>query len=121
MKSSTATDAMRISRIKKRMHWVLVLLPVLPILAFTLGAAANDALRTKSVTTESLAIVDAEGKTRAAIYVGKNKQPVFEMYNENESLLLNAGKSRDNGIGFIQFFDSDGDFKAGVGGNSKER
>ena len=121
MNGSATTDAERIAQIEKRMHWLFVLLLVLPVLAFILGAAANDSLRTKSVTTESLTIMDAEGKPRAALFIGNDGQPVLEMYNENKSLFLNAGKSQDNGVGFIQFFDSDGEFKAGVGGNSKTR
>jgi hypothetical protein len=43
---------------------------------------------------------------------------VLEMYNSDHSLIMNAGKSPENGVGFVQFFDSAGKFKGGAGGNA---
>jgi hypothetical protein len=91
----------------------------LPALALLLGASAAQVADWKggSVTTEKLILVDGDGKERVALFVHKG-EPVLEVYNKDHSLLMNAGKSPDNGVGFIQFFDSQGKFKGGVGGNA---
>jgi hypothetical protein len=110
----------RVARLERRIRNLFILLLAIPALAFLLGAAANDVLKAKSVTTQKLVIVDPKGRDCAAFYVSKKGEPVFEMYNQDHSLLLNVGKSDDNGFGFIQFFDNEGKFKGGVGGNALE-
>jgi len=114
--SSSNTD--RIAELERKMKRIMASVIILPALAFVLGAAANDMIKAKSVTTERLVIVDANGKERAAIYCGDKQEPVLEMYNADHSLIINAGKSPDNGVGFVQFFDSAGTFKGGAGGNA---
>ena len=114
--SNTNTD--RMAQLERTMKRTMACVIVLPVLAFLLGAAANDMIKAKSVTTERIVIIDANGKERAAIYCGDKHEPVFEMYNADHSLIVNAGKSPENGVGFMQFFDSAGKFKGGVGGNA---
>jgi hypothetical protein len=114
--SNSNTD--RIAQLERTMKRTMACVMVLPVLAFLLGAAANDMIKAKSVTTERIVIIDANGKERAAIYCGDKQEPVFEMYNADHSLIANAGKSPENGVGFMQFFDSTGKFKGGVGGNA---
>ena len=48
-------------------------------------------IKAKSITTERLVIVDANGKERAAVYCGDKQEPLFEMYNADHSLILNGG------------------------------
>ena len=118
MKMPSTTDTDRIAQLERNLKRIMGCIIVLPAFAFLLGAAANDMITAKSVTTERLLIVDANGKERAAIYCDGKQEPVLEMYNANHSLILNVGKSPDNGVGFIQFFDSAGRFKGGAGGNA---
>ena len=105
-----------LERKNQRLRWLLVSLPVL---ALFLGAAADDVVdwKGKSVTTEKLILVDGDGKELGS-WSGHKGAPVLEFYNKDHSLLLNAGKSPDNGVGFVQFFDENGKFKGGVGGNA---
>lgn len=105
-----------LERQNRRLRWLLF---GLPAVAALLGAATAQVVdwKGKSVTTEKLILLDGEGKERGALYVHKG-EPVLELYNPDHSLLLNAGKSPDNGVGFIQFFDSQGKFKGGLGGNA---
>ncbi len=110
---------MRLTRLERqnRIHrWLLL---GVPVICLSLGATAAQMgeWKGKSVTTEKLVLVDGEGKERGALYV-HNDEPVVELYNKDHSLILNAGKSPDNGFGFIQFFDAKGKFKGGVGGNA---
>lgn len=114
--SSSSND--RIAQLERQMKRTMVCVIFLPALAFLLGAAANDMIKAKSVSTERLVVIDANGKERAAIYCNDKQEPVFEMYNTDHSLIVNAGKSPDNGVGFMQFFDAAGKFKGGVGGNA---
>ena len=118
MLASTTSNTDRIAQLERTMKRTIVCAIALPALTFLLGAAANDMIKAKSVTTERIVIIDANGKERAAIYCGDKQEPVFEMYNVDHSLIVNAGKSPENGVGFLQFFDSSGKFKGGVGGNS---
>jgi hypothetical protein len=106
----------RLERQNRRQRWLLLGLPAVALL---LGASAAQVAdwKGKSVTTEKLILVDGDGKERGALYVHKG-EPVLELYNKDHSLLLNAGKSPDNGVAFIQFFDEKGKFKGGVGGNA---
>jgi hypothetical protein len=100
----------------RRLRWLLLGLPAGALL---LGASAAQLAdwKGKSVTAEKLILVDGNGKERGALYV-HGGEPVLELYNKDHSLILNAGKSRDNGVGFMQFFDGQGTFKGGVGGNA---
>lgn len=108
----------RIAKLESTGRRQKLLLVILPLLAVALGAAANDALKAKSVTTEKLVIVDDSGKPKAALYANAKGDPNLEMYNPDGSLLLNIARSDDNGIGCIQFFNKEGKFKGGAGGNA---
>lgn len=119
MDRNNPSSSKRIEQLERKIHVVIMTLIVLPSLAFLLGAVANQIIRAKSVTTQKLVVVDANGKERAAIYLDDNlNEPVIELYNEDHSLILNAGKSPENGVGFIQLFDKAGKFKTGYGGNA---
>lgn len=118
MDEVTRTLAARIEwleRQTRRQRWLLL---GVPLLALVLGASAAQMAdwKGKSVTAERLVLVDGDGAERAALYVHKG-EPVLEMYHKDHSLILNAGKSPDNGVGFVQFFDGKGAFRGGVGGN----
>jgi hypothetical protein len=106
-----------LERQNQRLRRALLLSPVAALL---LGAGAVEVKdwKGKSVTAEKFILVDSNGRERAALFTGKGAEPVLEFYNKDHSLLLNAGKSPDNGVGFIQFFDSTGKFKGGQGGNA---
>jgi hypothetical protein len=106
-----------LERENRRLRRVFLLLPVAGLLLGA-GAAEVKDWKGKSVTAEKFILVDGDGRERAALSTGKGAEPVLEFYNKDHSLLLNAGKSPDNGVGFIQFFDSAGKFKGGVGGNA---
>lgn len=97
-----------------------MLLALIPVIAFSLGATTGDALKGKSVMTEKLLIVDQEGKSRAALFANQQGDPNLEFYNPDGSLLMNIARSDDNGIGCIQFFNRNGAFKGGAGGNALE-
>jgi hypothetical protein len=118
MQPTKTSSSDRIAALERKMKRMIACMIVLPAFAFLLGAAANDMIRAKSVTTEKLVIVDSGGNERAALFCGDQDEPVLEMYNADHSLMLNAAKSPDNGVGFVQFFDAAGKFKGGVGGNS---
>ncbi len=109
----------RVTHLERQNRRQRLALVALPLVALLLGAAAQQVneWKGKSVTTEKLILVDDDGKERGAWYVRKG-EPVLEFYNKDHSLILNAGKSPDNGVGFIQFFDEKGKFKGGVGGNA---
>jgi hypothetical protein len=107
-----------LERQNRRLGWWLLLAPVAALLLGA-GAAEVKDWKGKSVTAEKFILVDADGKERAAVLLtGKDGEPALELYNKDHTLLLNAGKSEVNGVGFIQFFDGSGKFKGGVGGNS---
>lgn len=90
-----------------------------PLVALILGAGAGQVAdwKGKSVTAEKFILVDTDGKERGAWFVNEG-EPVLEFYNKDHSLILNAGRSPENGVGFIQFFDSKGEFQGGLGGNA---
>src|SRR5205814_9404752 len=96
------------------------LLLLAPIAALLLGAAAAELKdwRGDSITAKKLVLIDRDSTDRAALFTNKDGDPVLEFYNKDHSLLLNAGKSPDKGVGFVQFFDGKGQFKGGVGGNA---
>ena len=109
----------RIAKLELSSRRLKLGLLMIPLLAFGLGAAANDALKAKSVTTEELVIVDDAGERRASLFSNpKSGDPHLELYNADGTLLLNLARSDDNGIGCIQFFNKDGKFKGGAGGNA---
>jgi hypothetical protein len=123
MESRSASNDDRIARLERKLRTITASLFILAPLALLLGAAAaaaaaNDMIKVKSVTTQKLVILDADGKERAAIFCNDKQEPILEMYNADHSLIINAGKSPENGVGFVQFFDSTGKFKGGVGGNA---
>lgn len=118
MSESASSVSDRIALLERRVRRLTAGLVLVPACALLVGAAANEVIRTKSVTTERLIIVDSAGMERAALYCGDKQEPVLEFYNADHSLILNAGKSPDNGVGFLQYFDASGKFKGGVGGNS---
>ena len=138
----------------------------LPAVALLVGASADQVAdwKGKSVTTEKLHLVDAEGKSRATLaaggtgaelilhdgkgrvrvrvaadfegkgpaifLVGENDKvravlrsfedktgPLFMLANEDGTPLLSAGRSKANGIGFVEFLDASGTWKGGVGGS----
>jgi hypothetical protein len=111
--------AERVASLERQNRWQRRAMVAVPLVALLLGAAVAqvDEWKGKSVRTEKLFVLDEEGKERIGLYVHKG-EPVLEVYNKDHSLLLNAGKSLENGVGFLQFFDSQGKFKGGVGGNS---
>jgi hypothetical protein len=118
MSENLATFEERIAKLESSGRRLKVSLILLPLMAFSLGAAFSDVLKAKSVITEKLIIVDDTGKTRAALYANSKGNPNLELYNADGSLMLNLAKSDDNGIGCIQFFDQAGKFKGGAGGNA---
>lgn len=119
MQNLETSIADRISTLERRYRRMVACLAIVPCLAFFMGVAANEMLRAKAVIAEKLVVVDSEGKTKAAIYTNEQTgDPTIELYNPDGSLLLNLGRSKDNDIGFIQFFDKSGQFKGGAGGNA---
>ena len=118
MSDTTARLEERVAKLESTSRRLKLLLFVLPLLTLALGAAANDALKAKSVTTEKLYIVDDSGKPKAALFCNDKGDPNLELYNPDHSLLLNLARSDDNGIGCIQFFNKNGEFKGGAGGNA---
>ena len=118
MSSCTVSLEERVAKLESTGQRLKLTLVLLPLFAFALGAAANDALKAKSVTTEKLVIVNDAGKPTAALYSNAKGDPNLELYNPDGSLLLNLARSDDNGIGCIQFFNKAGEFKGGAGGNA---
>ena len=118
MSKITASMEDRIAKLERSSRRLKLILVILPLLAFALGAGANEAMQAKSLTTEKLVIVDDAGKPRAALYSNVKGDPNLEFYNADGSLLLNLARSDDNGIGCIQFFSKEGKFKGGAGGNA---
>lgn len=54
MSNNTASVEERIANLESSSRRLKLALLMIPLLAFALGAAANDALKAKSVTTENL-------------------------------------------------------------------
>jgi hypothetical protein len=48
----------------------------------------------------------------------KDGGPVVALLNDEEKLLLVAGRLKQNDFGFVDCFDGQGNFKGGVGGGS---
>ena len=110
----------RVKKLERQNRRLRRLLLLAPIAALLLGAAAAELKdwRGDSITAKKLVLIDRDSTDRAALFTNKDGDPVLEFYNKDHSLLLNAGKSPDNGVGFVQFFDGKGQFKGGVGGNA---
>jgi hypothetical protein len=106
-----------LERQNRRLRWALLFLPIAG-LVLAAGVAQVKDLVGQSVTAQKFILIDGDGRERAALFTSKAAEPVLEFYNKDHSLILNAGKSPENGVGFIQFFDSAGKFKGGVGGNA---
>ena len=138
---STSSLESRISSLERqnrKQRWLLLLLP---LIAVTLGAAAqSEILNAKKVVAEEFVLTDGKGNTRASLMLlddgahlvlqdssGKARVklaanpedagPVLFLYTKNEKTALAAGQSKDNGIGFIEFYD-EGTVKGGFGGNA---
>lgn len=109
----------RVASLERQNRRQRLALLAIPFVALLIGAGAAEMAdwKGKSITTEKLVLVDGAGKERGAWYVHKG-EPVLEFYNTDHSLILNVGKSPENSVGFVQFFDEKGKFKGGVGGNS---
>jgi hypothetical protein len=114
------------------------------LVALTLGAASqNDIFKAKKVVAEEFVLTDSEGKTRASLMLVENSAqlvlqdsagkarvrlaanpeeagPILFLYTKNEKTALAAGQSKDNGIGFIEFYD-EGNVKAGFGGHALKK
>jgi hypothetical protein len=114
------------------------------LVALALGAASqNDIFKAKMVVAEEFVLTDSEGKTRASLMLVENDAqlvlqdsagkarvrlaanpeeagPFLFLYTKNEKTALAAGQSKDNGIGFIEFYD-EGNVKAGFGGNALKK
>lgn len=131
----------RLERHNRRLRWLLL---VVPILALLLGAQAQKGdQKKKLIAAEEFVLTDAEGKTRASLMLLKdgahlvlqdkdgkarvrlaanpdNAGPLLYLYTKDEKAALAAGQSKDNGIGFVEFYD-EGKVKGGVGGNALKK
>jgi|694.fasta_scaffold99104_2 hypothetical protein len=141
---TTSSIESRISSLERKNRQLRWLLLFLPLVALTLGAASqNDIFKAKKVVAEEFVLTDSEGKTRASLMLVENSAqlvlqdsagkarvrlaanpeeagPILFLYTKNEKTALAAGQSKDNGIGFIEFYD-EGNVKAGFGGNALKK
>ena len=139
--SSLESRISSLERKNRQQRWLLLFLP---LIALTLGAAAqNEIFKAKKVVAEEFILTDSEGKTRASLMLVDNGAqlvlqdsagkarvrlaanpeeagPVLYLYTKNEKTALAAGQSKDNGIGFVEFYD-EGNVKAGFGGNALKK
>lgn len=106
----------RLQRLERQCAQLKLALLALPLVAGILGAAAADMAdwKGKSVTTEKLTLVDANGRSRAVLQVDTDG-PTFRLLNEDQSFLISIGKSKSR-IGAINFFDDRGNFAMQEGG-----
>ncbi len=128
----------RAEKLNRRLFWLLLSLPVV---ALILGAQGQQAaLQGKRVVAQEFVLTDADGKTRATLMALKdgahlvlqdsdgkarvrlaanaeNAGPLLFLYTKNERVAWAAGQNKDNGIGFVEFF-NDGEWKGGVGGSA---
>ena len=110
----------RLQRLERQCKRQRLALIALPLVAVLLGAAADDVAdwKGKSVTTERLTLVDANGKTRATLQVG-NEGASFRLLNDDSTPLVTISKSK-NRVGAINFYDDRGDFVEQEGGRKHE-
>lgn len=131
----------RLERQNRRFRWLML---GLPAVAFLLGSATQQEVwRGKMVVAEEFVLADPDGETRASLMLlddgahlvlqdkdGKARVrlaanpdgagPLLYLYTKDEKAALAAGQSKDNGIGFVEFYD-EGKVKGGVGGNSFDK
>jgi hypothetical protein len=131
----------RMERENRRLRWLLLGLPAIALL---IGAQAQKAVwKGKTVVAEEFILADPDGKTRASLMMLKDGAhlvlqdqdgkarvrlaanpdgagPLLYLYTKDEKAALAAGQSKDNGIGFVEFYD-DGKIKGGVGGSALKK
>ena len=121
MRESLQTIEARLEQIERqnrRLRWLVLVLPLATLLA---GAAGPDIWEGKKVVAEEIVLKDKNGAVRVLIKADVNGfGPSLFMYTKKDKMALAAGQSKDNGIGFIDFYD-EGNFKGGVGGNSLKK
>lgn len=107
----------RVQRLEKQCFRQRLALVALPLAAALLGAAAADMAdwMGKSVTTEKLTLVDANGRARAVLQLGA-EGPTFALLNDDQSPLVSIGKSKSTRIGAVYFYDDRGNFATQEGG-----
>lgn len=66
----------------------------------------------------ALWLVDSEGWTRGVFRSPQAESPVISLNNPEGKPFLMLGQNTDNGVGFIQMHDREGEFKTGYGGNA---
>lgn len=115
--TTPATIDERLQRLERKCTRLKLALIALPLLAGILGAAAADVVdwKGKSVTTEKLTLVDANGKARAVLQLGA-EGPTFGLLNEDQSPLVTIGKSKSTRVGAVYFYDDRGNFATQEGG-----
>lgn len=113
----SATVDERLQRLERQCTRLKLALFALPLLAAFLGAAAADMAdwKGKSVTTEKLTLVDANGKARAVLQLSA-EGPTFALLNDDQSQLVSIGKSKSTRVGAIYFYDDRGNFATQEGG-----
>lgn len=116
-KTSPATIDERLQRLERKCVRLKLALIALPLLTGILGAAVADVAdwKGKSVTTEKLTLVDANGRARAVLQLGA-EGPTFGLLNEDQSQLVTIGKSKTTRVGAVYFYDDRGNFATQEGG-----
>jgi len=67
----------------------------------------------------ALFLVNEKDKVTVSLGLDKqNKGGHLSLFNEDEKMIFSAHPSKSTGIGSINFFDGNGTFKGGVGGDS---
>ena len=112
-----ASNDERLQRLERQCTRLKLGLIALPLLAGILGAAAADMVdwKGKSVTTERLTLVDANGRARAVLQLG-TEGPTFALLNDDQSPLVSLGKSKSTRVGATYYYDDRGNFVAQEGG-----
>ena len=107
----------RLQRLERQCTRLKLALIALPLVAGILGAAAADVAdwKGKSVTTEKLTLVDANGRARAVLQLSA-EGPTFGLLNEDQSQLVTIGKSKNTRVGAVYFYDDRGNFATQEGG-----
>lgn len=107
----------RLQKLERQCTRLKLAVIALPLMAGILGAAAADVVdwKGKSVTTEKLTLVDANGRARAVLQLG-GEGPTFALLNDDQSPLVSISKSKSTRIGAIYFYDDRGNFATQEGG-----